>query len=132
MARRPHRLSLFAQPLDRAAFITYFLGAVVPLAALAWVVHRFVRPTLQRADALLWLVAGLTAIGALSLVAFLALRRTTRQALGRLDGENRRLGALLGAARVARGGRRRPRDPAPGDRRGGGDLRRARRLLPGP
>ena len=99
MPRRPHRFSLFAQPLDRAAFVAYFLGAVVPLAALAWVLHRYVRPNLQRGDALAWLATGLAAIGALSLVAFLALRRSTRQALARLDGENRRLGALLGAAR---------------------------------
>jgi len=33
--RKPHRLSLFSQRLDRAAYIAYFLGAVVPLAALA-------------------------------------------------------------------------------------------------
>ena len=104
MARRPHRLSLFAQPLDRAAFVTYFLGAVVPLAALAWVLSRYVRPSLSGGDAFVWLVVGLAGIGVLSLVAFLALRRTTRQALGRLDGENRRLGALLGAARALAAG----------------------------
>lgn len=99
MPSRPHRLSLFAQPLDRAAFVAYFLGAVVPLAALAWVLHRYVRPALASDDGFLWLLAGLAGIGALSLVAFLALRRTARQALARLDGENRRLGALLAAAR---------------------------------
>jgi len=105
VARRPHRFSLFAQPLDRAAFVAYFLGAVVPLAALAWVVQRFVRPTLSGDDTLLWMLAGLAAIGALSLVSFLALRRTARQGLARLDGENQRLGALLGAARsLAAGG----------------------------
>ncbi len=102
--RRPHRLSLFAQPLDRAAFVAYFLGAVVPLAALAWVLWRYVRPNLSGGDAFVWLVVGLAGIGVLSLVAFLALRRTARQALGRLDGENRRLGALLGAARALAAG----------------------------
>ncbi len=99
VARRPHRFSLFAQPLDRAAFVAYFLGAVVPLAALAWLVQRFVRPTLASDGTLLWMLAGLAAIGVLSLVSFLALRRTARQAVTRLDAENRRLGALLGAAR---------------------------------
>ncbi len=36
-------LSIFSQKLDRAAFTAYFLGAVVPLVALAFVVERYVR-----------------------------------------------------------------------------------------
>ena len=35
------------QKLDRTAFIAYFLGAVVPLAALCLVVQRFVLPSLR-------------------------------------------------------------------------------------
>jgi len=100
VARRPHRLSLFAQPLDRVAFVAYFLGAVVPLAALGWVVQRWVWPALQGRGAF-WSVASLLAsIGVLSLVSFLALRRTAHAALARLDTENQRLQALLRAARA--------------------------------
>ncbi len=40
MTKRPHHLSIFAQSLDRQAFVAYFLGAIVPLAALALVAHR--------------------------------------------------------------------------------------------
>lgn len=99
MARRPHRYSLFAQPLDRAAFVAFFLGAVVPLAALAWVVRRWVWPALQGRDALWSVVAILTSIGVLSLLSFLALRHVTHLALRRLDTENQRLQTLLRAAR---------------------------------
>lgn len=100
VARRPHRLSLFAQPLDRVAFVAYFLGAVVPLAALAWVVQRWVWPALQGRGAF-WSVASLLAsIGVLSFVSFLALRRTAHAALARLDSENQRLQTLLRAART--------------------------------
>jgi hypothetical protein len=38
------RFSLASQPLDRAAFIACRLGAVLPLAALAWLTRRFVLP----------------------------------------------------------------------------------------
>lgn len=100
MARRPHRFSLFAQPLDRAAFVAYFLGAVVPLAALAWVVRRWAWPALQGSDGAWSVVGVLVSIAVLSLVSFLALRRTARLALARLDRENQRLQALLRAARA--------------------------------
>ena len=40
MRRKAHFQSLFTQTLDRAVFGTYFLGAVVPLLALAGVIHR--------------------------------------------------------------------------------------------
>lgn len=100
VARRPHRFSLFAQPLDRAAFVAYFLGAVVPLAALAWVVRRWAWPALQGSEGA-WSVLGvLVSIAVLSLVSFLALRRTAKLALARLDRENQRLQALLRAARA--------------------------------
>jgi len=81
------------------AFVAYFLGAVVPLGALAWVVHRWVWPALQGRGAF-WSVAALLAsIGVLSLVSFLALRKTAHAALARLDVENKRLQTLLRAAR---------------------------------
>ena len=46
MARRTHRYSLLSQRIDRSAFIAYFLGAVVPLLALAWVAHHYALPAL--------------------------------------------------------------------------------------
>ena len=43
--------SIFSQKLDRAAFTAYFLGAIVPLIALAFVVERYVLPSRERARA---------------------------------------------------------------------------------
>jgi len=92
------QLSLLAQPLDRAAFIAYFLGAVVPLAALAWVVRRWVHPE-RLADQARWATLGLLlSIGVLSLASFLVLRRTAHLAIRRLDRDNRRLSHLLEAS----------------------------------
>ena len=50
MTSSRHLQSLFAQTLDRAVFGIYFLGAVVPLIALAAVVQRFVLPALEQGD----------------------------------------------------------------------------------
>lgn len=86
------RRSLFAQRLDRIAFVAYFLGAVVPLAALAFALARLPDGTRLAGGFLV------VAIAVLSLGAFLALRRSTREALARIDTENERLGALVGAA----------------------------------
>lgn len=96
MARSLRRFSLFSQPLDRAVYLAYFLGAVVPLMALAWVGQRFVSP--DDVDARLAPLAAFVGLGILSLASFLALRRTTNQALARLDRDNRRLASLLAAA----------------------------------
>ena len=96
---KPHRLSLFAQPLDRAAFVAYFLGAVVPLAVLAWVVQRWVRPSFTDQRGLWVLLAVLTFLGLLSLGSFLALRKTAHAAVARLDRDNLRLAQLLEASR---------------------------------
>ncbi|MGH7338538.1 MAG: hypothetical protein ACREI7_13235, partial [Myxococcota bacterium] len=99
MARKPHPLSIFSQPLDRAAFFAYFLGAVVPLATLVWVVDRFV-PRVWEDDTARWaLLAVLLFLGLLSLGSFLALRKTARGAVTRLDRDNRRLSQLLDASR---------------------------------
>jgi putative nucleotidyltransferase with HDIG domain len=96
---RPRKsFSLLAQPLDRAAFVAYLLGAVVPLAALAWVVARWVRPE-RLGEAARWGLLGLLiSIAVLSLGAFLVLRQTAQAALGRLDRDNRRLQHLLEAS----------------------------------
>ncbi len=74
--------SIFSHEVDRAIYITYFLGSIVPLAALAWVVHRYALPSLYAdgfATASLFFLVLTT--GALSLAAFAALRRLTRSLL---------------------------------------------------
>jgi putative nucleotidyltransferase with HDIG domain len=102
MRRRTHLQSIFSQTLDRAVFATYFLGAVVPLIALAVVIHRYALPTLDRgADryAMFGMVAMILAVGLLSLAAFFALRRLTLHALWRMKADNRRLSTILLASR---------------------------------
>jgi putative nucleotidyltransferase with HDIG domain len=91
----PHRSSIFAQKLDRTAFTAYFLGAVVPLLALAYVVQTYVLPTLPDTPLSVGLMAMVGFIAVLSLVSFAILRRTTRQSLQRIDTDNRRLSAML-------------------------------------
>jgi len=90
--------SIFSQKLDRIVFTAYFLGAVVPLVALAFVAERFVLDTVE--DRLAWfgLIALILSIGALSLASFFILRRTTRQTLERMDADNERLASLLRAS----------------------------------
>lgn len=98
-----HFQSLFSQKLDRAVFGTYFLGAVVPILALAVVVHRYVLPTLEQGDdryAQLGMIGLIVAVGTLSLAAFFALRRLTHGALSRMDADNARLSTILGASRA--------------------------------
>ena len=90
--------SIFSQKLDRIVYTAYFLGAVVPLVALAFVAEHFVLPSLT--DRLAWvgLVGLVFSIGSLSLGSFFVLRRTTHQTLDRMNRDNRRLGSLLKAA----------------------------------
>jgi len=92
------RYSIFSQRLDRAAFTAYFLGAIVPLLGLAWVVEQFVLPSLEDQVATLGWLAGVVSSAFLSLAAFLTLRRTTRRSLEKIDRDNRRLAALLDVA----------------------------------
>ena len=82
--RSTHRLSIFSQSIDQVAFVAYFLGCVVPLAGLAFVVQRYMLPGLSTdgAGATVGVLAG---VGCLSLGSFLALRRVARQTVGRLD-----------------------------------------------
>jgi HD domain len=95
MGKAPHSLSIFSQSFDRAVFLVYFLGAIVPFAALAWVTQRYVLPQLP--DGLPSEAAGgaLGALGCLSLASFLALRRVAGSTLARLDDDRRRLETLL-------------------------------------
>jgi putative nucleotidyltransferase with HDIG domain len=100
MDAAPRLQSLFSQKLDRSVFATYFLGAVVPLLALAGVVREYVVPALRDEDFGMAGVMGLVVgIGVLSLASFLALRRITRGAVERMDADNRRLAELLQVAR---------------------------------
>jgi putative nucleotidyltransferase with HDIG domain len=98
MALARQQASLFSQKIDRVAFTTYFLGAVVPLGALAVIVHRFVLPTLTDGAAAVGMIALVGSIAVLSLAAFLILRHMTRQSLTRMDRDNERLEALLGVS----------------------------------
>jgi hypothetical protein len=95
-AARHKKTSIFSQKLDRVAFTAYFLGAVVPLVALGFVIEKFVFPVAADRYVTLGLVGLLTSIAVLSLGSFLVLRRTTRQSIERIDDDNRRLSALLG------------------------------------
>jgi HD-GYP domain-containing protein (c-di-GMP phosphodiesterase class II) len=90
--------SIFSQKLDRLVYTAYFLGAVVPLLALAFVAQHFVLSSMR--DRLAWagLIGLVLSIASLSLGSFFALRRTTRQTLERMDRDNRRLASLLKAA----------------------------------
>jgi putative nucleotidyltransferase with HDIG domain len=98
MARPAHRLSIFSQSLDRAAFLAYFLGAVVPLVGLGLVVHRLALPALPDGPWRVGLVAVTVSIGALSGAAFFALRRVTWHTVAGMRTHNERLAALLEAA----------------------------------
>jgi putative nucleotidyltransferase with HDIG domain len=100
MGLAPHRLSLLSQKLDRVAFVAYFLGAIVPLAALAWVAQRYALPVLPKGPSEYGFVGLLLSIGALSLGSFFLLRRVTRQSIARLDAHNRRLEVLIEASRA--------------------------------
>lgn len=94
MKPRLSRRSLFSQKLDRVAAAAYFLGAIVPLGALAWVVQRH---EFQGDGAFVW-VGLLVSIAVLSLGAFLALKRTTRESLDRMERDSVRLKGLLTAS----------------------------------
>jgi putative nucleotidyltransferase with HDIG domain len=95
------KLSIFAQRMDRALFVAYFLGGVVPLLALAWV---FAWPELEAASAadggaarsrFLGQLGLLVSSGALCLGSFFVLQRFVRQALARIDADQARLAQLV-------------------------------------
>ncbi len=93
-----HRSSIFSQKLDRVAFTAYFLGAIVPLIALAVVVDRFVLPVVADRSVTLGLIGTLISIAVLSFASFLTLRRGALRSLARMDRDNRHLQALLDTA----------------------------------
>lgn len=89
------KASIFSHKLDRAAFTAYFLGAVVPLVALAIAVQRFAIPSATDPGAALGWIGVVVSIGVLSLASFLVLRRVAKRSLGQMDADNARLAALL-------------------------------------
>jgi len=93
-----HQLSIFAQSLDRAAFVAYFLGAVVPFVALAWLVNDYVLPPLHDGLAIAGIVALVLSLGVLSAGAFLLLRRVALRTIQQMRGDNEKLEALLEAS----------------------------------
>jgi putative nucleotidyltransferase with HDIG domain len=95
------KLSIFAQRMDRALFVAYFLGGVVPLLAVAWV---FAWPELDAAIAadggaararFLGQLGLLLSCGALCLGSFFVLQRFVHQALARVDADQARLARLV-------------------------------------
>jgi putative nucleotidyltransferase with HDIG domain len=86
---------MFSGGIDRAAFIAYFLGAIVPLIGLAYVVDQYVLPTLDNRNAEIGLIAAVLCVGALTFGAFLALRQMVRATIDRMDRDNERLAGLL-------------------------------------
>jgi diguanylate cyclase (GGDEF)-like protein len=93
-----HKHSIFGQALDRATFIIYFLGAVVPLIALGILADRYVlAPITTETDAhgTVEVIGLVVSIAALSLICFFALRRTTRQWLERWEVRNQELAQAL-------------------------------------
>jgi HD-GYP domain-containing protein (c-di-GMP phosphodiesterase class II) len=104
MAKSLGLQSIFSQELDRAVFITYLLGAVVPLLALVIVTERFALPAFQNdKQVTIGLIAAIGAVALLSLGSFLALRQITRSALQRLNAQGARLTALLDTSRQLAG-----------------------------
>ena len=94
------RLSLFSQRFDRAVLASYFLGGVLPIAALFFVVREFVLPQFEPGSFghLGWL-AGVFSLAILSLAVTFALRRISDATLSRMRGDNQRLATLLAASR---------------------------------
>jgi len=93
-----HRSSIFSQRLDRTTFTAYFLGAIVPLLALGYVVNEYVIPTIAAKGQQIAMIGLVSSIAILSLLSFLVLRKMTHSTLARIDRDNRRLSALLGVS----------------------------------
>jgi putative nucleotidyltransferase with HDIG domain len=96
--KRKSSASLFSHQIDRVALVTYFLGAIVPLVALAAVAQLYVLPSLADRIAALGLISLVLSISLLSLASFMVLRSMTRKTLLQMDRDNARLAALLGVS----------------------------------
>ncbi|MCH8891373.1 MAG: hypothetical protein IH827_09905 [Myxococcales bacterium] len=93
-----HRNSIFSQRLDRTTFTAYLLGAIVPLITLGVVVEHYVIPALSNKNQIFGMMGLVASIAILSFLSFLVLRKVTHSTLERIDRDNRRLSALLGAS----------------------------------
>lgn len=92
--------SIFSQTLDRAIFVTYFLGAIVPMFALGVTMHSYVFPAVADDAAMTSTMLGvMVGVSALNLSAFFALRRLTRNAIDKMDADNARLKGILSVSR---------------------------------
>ncbi|MFT5442574.1 MAG: hypothetical protein ACI8W3_001618, partial [Myxococcota bacterium] len=92
--------SIFAQELDRAILVTYFLGGIVPLMALGAVMHMYVFPALARDNDMTRAMLGaMTGVSVLNLAAFFALRRLATNAVERMRSDNARLKGILSASK---------------------------------
>ncbi len=93
-----NRHSMFSHSLDRIAFTAYFLGAIVPLIALTFVVERYVLPNIGESRIIVGIIALVVSIAVLSLSSFLALRQSTRKSQRQMEADNARLQSLLEAS----------------------------------
>ena len=91
MSMSESRHSIFSHSLDRIAFTAYFLGAIVPLIALVFVVNRYVIPNISESRITIGIIALVVSIAVLSMASFLALRRSTRKSQRQMETDNARL-----------------------------------------
>ncbi len=100
MEQKANSKSIFSQKLDRAIFVTYFLGAIVPLMVLGTVMHAYVFPALRSDPSMtIGMLGVMISVSMLSLGAFFALRRLTNNAIGQMDADNARLKGILSASK---------------------------------
>jgi len=100
MGTKTNSRSIFSQELDRAIFVIYFLGAIVPLIVLAVAMHRYVLPSLSADSSMtLSVLALMVSVLMLSLGAFFALRRLTINTIGHMNADNARLKGILSASK---------------------------------
>jgi putative nucleotidyltransferase with HDIG domain len=92
--------SIFSQSLDRAILVMFFLGAIIPLIALATVMNRFVFPVLLDDSGMTQTLLGvLLGVSTLTLASFFALRRLAKNAIGQMNADNARLQGILSASK---------------------------------
>jgi putative nucleotidyltransferase with HDIG domain len=100
MGKKTNSKSIFSQQLDRAIFVTYFLGAIVPLLVLGMVMHTYVFPALRSDPSMtIGMLGVMISVSMLSLGAFFALRRLTNNAVGQINADNARLKGILSASK---------------------------------
>ncbi len=96
MNKKTNSRSIFSQKLDRAIFVTYFLGAIVPLMALGVASHTYVFPVLRSDPSMtIAMLVAMSSVSLISLGAFFALRRLANGAVVRMNQDNARLKGIL-------------------------------------